>query len=244
MRPDPLGSNPGQGGFTEGRGRSVDHATDGPAIGGGGVARRRADPARAGRGARPIGPGPIRGTPGWPRSSRPSAPRRRSTRTSNTSRGSPSATSAARTPPTPPTSRRWPRAASSSRETGSSSGTRRSNGIGAMKYRHEEISACDGERTRTVVAGNCANIHLGRWQHPAISPAHSLPLAHYGINFPLSIYLSGTEAIHAYLEYPRELVDSGPWTRLPQGRGPFRGRGAGRRPPLPEAPRGSLVSAE
>ncbi len=50
MRPDRLGSNPGQGGFVEGRGRSVDHATDGPAIGGGGVARRRADSARAGRG--------------------------------------------------------------------------------------------------------------------------------------------------------------------------------------------------
>ncbi len=73
--------------------------------------------------------------------------------------------------------------------------------VGAVKYRHEETSAYDGERTVTVIAGNCANIHLGRWQHPAIAPAHSLPLVHYSANFPLSIYLSGTEAIHAHLKY-------------------------------------------
>ena len=78
-----------------------------------------------------------------------------------------------------------------------------------MKYRHEETSAYDGERTVTVIAGNCANIHLGRWQHPAIAPAHSLPLLHYSVNFPLSIYLSGTEAIHAQLKYLPGLVQAG-----------------------------------
>jgi peroxiredoxin len=81
--------------------------------------------------------------------------------------------------------------------------------VGASKYRHEEVSAFDGERTRTVVAGNCANIHLGRWQHPAISPAHSLPLAYDRVNFPLSTYLGGTEAIHARLGYTSEIIDSG-----------------------------------
>jgi hypothetical protein len=79
----------------------------------------------------------------------------------------------------------------------------------AVKYRHEEVSAFDGERTRTVVAGSCANIHLGRWQHPGVSPAHSLSLAYDGVNFPLSTYLGGTEAIHARLGYTREIIDSG-----------------------------------
>ena len=75
--------------------------------------------------------------------------------------------------------------------------------VGALKYRHEETSACDGERTRTVVAGNCANIHLGRWRHPFLFPAHSLPLAHNGLNFPLSIYLAGTRAIPRTSGIPR-----------------------------------------
>jgi peroxiredoxin len=83
--------------------------------------------------------------------------------------------------------------------------------IGPTRYRHEETSACDGERTRTVVAGNCANIHQGRWRHPFLFPAHSLSLAHNSLNFPLSTYLSGTRAIHAYLGDPPGLVDVFPW---------------------------------
>jgi hypothetical protein len=83
--------------------------------------------------------------------------------------------------------------------------------VGMMKYRVEETSAYDGERTRTVVADNCANIHMSRWQHPGIYPAHSLPLSHHRIDFPLSVYLGGTEAIHAHLNYTPELVDSGFW---------------------------------
>lgn len=83
--------------------------------------------------------------------------------------------------------------------------------VGAIKYRHEETSAYDGERTRTVIAGNCANIHLERWRHPRLLPAHTLPLAHHGINFPLSIYLGGTSAIHAYLGYPAWLAEANPW---------------------------------
>jgi hypothetical protein len=69
----------------------------------------------------------------------------------------------------------------------------------ATKVRHQEVSSFDGDRTRTVVAGNCANIHLGRFVHPKLCPAHSLPMAHDDIGFPLSVYLSGTEAIHAHL---------------------------------------------
>ena len=73
----------------------------------------------------------------------------------------------------------------------------------ATKVHLEELSAYDGERTRTVVAGNCVNIHPGRFEHPDVYPAHCLPLAHFNVNFPLSVYLSGTDAIHAHPKYPR-----------------------------------------
>ena len=80
-------------------------------------------------------------------------------------------------------------------------------------------------------------------QHPDISPAHSLPLAHYRVNFPLSVYLGGTEAIHAHLRYPqegrRDRLDGTSSARSD----PLRWRGGGRRPPLREGPRGPLVRA-
>ena len=67
----------------------------------------------------------------------------------------------------------------------------------------EELSAFDGQHTRTVLAGNCVNIHLGRYEHPGVYPAHSLPLAHFLANLPLSDYVAGTDAIHADSKYPR-----------------------------------------
>ncbi len=79
----------------------------------------------------------------------------------------------------------------------------------ANRVAREEISAYDGERTRTVVAGNCANIHLSRFEHPDAYPAHNLTLAHYRVNFPLSAYLAGTDAIHAHPRYPRFNRESG-----------------------------------
>jgi thiol-disulfide isomerase/thioredoxin len=75
--------------------------------------------------------------------------------------------------------------------------------------RRGEVSAFDGERTRTVLAGNCANIHLGRFEHPDVYPAHCVPLIHYELNFPLSVYLSGTEAIHAHPKYGHFVRESG-----------------------------------
>ena len=41
-----------------------------------------------------------------------------------------------------------------------------------------------------------------------VFPAHTLSLAHYRVNFPLSTYLGGTEAIHARLGYTREVAES------------------------------------
>ena len=79
----------------------------------------------------------------------------------------------------------------------------------ATKSVRAEISAYDGEQTRTVVSGNCVNIHLGRFEHPDIYPAHCLSLAHYLVNFPLSAFLRGTEAIHAQPKYPKSVRDTG-----------------------------------
>ena len=42
-----------------------------------------------------------------------------------------------------------------------------------IKFRWEMVSAYDGQRTRTVNASNCANVHRGRFIHPDIVPAHS-----------------------------------------------------------------------
>jgi hypothetical protein len=79
----------------------------------------------------------------------------------------------------------------------------------AKKAATEELSAYDGEQTRTVVAGNCVNIHLGRFKHPDVHPAHSLPLTAYLVHFPLSVYLGGTKAIDADPKHPRFEIISG-----------------------------------
>ncbi len=80
--------------------------------------------------------------------------------------------------------------------------------------RRQEFSAYDGERTRSVIAGNSANIHLGRFEHPDVYPAHTVPLIHYRLNFPLSVYLSGGDAIHAHPKYGHFMRESGSVTEF------------------------------
>jgi RNA polymerase sigma factor (sigma-70 family) len=65
------------------------------------------------------------------------------------------------------------------------------------KERHEIISAYDGEKTRSVEGGNCANIHLGRHESQYVSPPHVWVLLAQRVNFPLSVFLRGTDAIQA-----------------------------------------------
>ena len=65
-------------------------------------------------------------------------------------------------------------------------------------FQRDELAAYDGEHTRTVYAGNSATIHVGRFEHADIYPPHTIPLCHYRVNFPLSVYLSGADAIYAY----------------------------------------------
>jgi thiol-disulfide isomerase/thioredoxin len=77
------------------------------------------------------------------------------------------------------------------------------------KLLRNETSACDGERTVTVLGGNSVNIHVGRFEHPDVYPLHSLSLMHYGLNFPLSVYLRGEDAIRAHPKYGHFLRPSG-----------------------------------
>jgi len=63
--------------------------------------------------------------------------------------------------------------------------------------RHERISAFDGEKTRSVDYGQSANIHIGPWESQYVYPPHSWALFAWYINFPLSVYLQGTEAIQS-----------------------------------------------
>ncbi len=91
------------------------------------------------------------------------------------------------------------------------------------KVHREEVSAYDGKRTVTVIAGNCVNIHLGRFEHPDIASAHGLPVAHDRVNVPLSVYLSGTEAIHADPRYPRFDRERGSAYEFPRVEAHFEG---------------------
>ena len=47
------------------------------------------------------------------------------------------------------------------------------------------------------------NIHLGRFEHPDVYPAHSVPLIHYRLNFPLSTYFAGANTIRSHPKYGR-----------------------------------------
>lgn len=65
-------------------------------------------------------------------------------------------------------------------------------------FRFERWSAFDGERTRSVEAGNSANIHLGRYEASQVYPPHTWAMMPLWVNIPLSVYLQGTEAVAAH----------------------------------------------
>ena len=111
----------------------------------------------------------------------------------------------------------------------------------ATKTAREELSAYDGVETRTVVAGNCVNVHVGRHEHPAACPAHSLALAHFLVNLPLSVYLGGTEAIAAHPNFPRFRKRIRVGLRVFHRHYRSRRRGDSRRSPLRESPRGPVA---
>lgn len=59
-------------------------------------------------------------------------------------------------------------------------------------------SAYDGERTHSFQRGNSANVHLERHESSAVFPPHTWTLKNLRINFPLSVYLQGTDAVRKH----------------------------------------------
>ncbi|HEV3342039.1 MAG TPA: redoxin family protein [Pirellulales bacterium] len=62
----------------------------------------------------------------------------------------------------------------------------------------EQTAAFDGETTRSIVYGNCANVYAGRHEPSQLYPPHTWGMYPLWVNFPLSVYLQGTEAIQKH----------------------------------------------
>jgi hypothetical protein len=60
------------------------------------------------------------------------------------------------------------------------------------------LSSFDGNQTVSIEFGNSVNIHQGRYEASQVVPPHSWALEQWGVNFPLSVFLEGTEAIRAH----------------------------------------------
>ena len=74
--------------------------------------------------------------------------------------------------------------------------------------RLEHASQYDGDKTHSIEYGNSANIHLERYESPYIVPPHVWALFPVHVNFPLSVFLEGTEAIRPHPKVqrlPREM---------------------------------------
>jgi hypothetical protein len=73
----------------------------------------------------------------------------------------------------------------------------------------EQVAAYDGETTRSVVYGNSVNIFAGRHKPPRLYPPHTWCLRTLWVNYPLSVYLQGTEAIKKHPESFKSRIAGG-----------------------------------
>jgi peroxiredoxin len=73
----------------------------------------------------------------------------------------------------------------------------------------EQVAAFDGETTRCVIFGNCANVFAGRHEPPRLYPPHTWCLRTLWVNYPLSVYLQGTEAIKKHPKSFKSPVERG-----------------------------------
>lgn len=60
------------------------------------------------------------------------------------------------------------------------------------------LSSFDGDQTVSIEFGNSVNIRQGRYEASQIVPPHCWVLEQWEVNFPLSVFLEGTEAIGAH----------------------------------------------
>lgn len=71
-----------------------------------------------------------------------------------------------------------------------------------QKLRGKQISVFDGDRTVSIEEGNCVTVHQGRHEPGRLVPPHCWGLSQLRtflqVNFPLSVYLQGTEAMKSH----------------------------------------------
>ncbi len=67
-----------------------------------------------------------------------------------------------------------------------------------MQPAHRSESAYDGTRTVSVEHGHSANINLSRYEASQVVPPHVWAMQQLGVNFPLSVFLEGGDALHAH----------------------------------------------
>ena len=68
---------------------------------------------------------------------------------------------------------------------------------GGKRPSEKLLAVCDGPQTVAIEEGNCVTIHQGRYEPAQSFPPHCWPLFYLQVNFPLSVYLQGTEAMKA-----------------------------------------------
>jgi len=71
------------------------------------------------------------------------------------------------------------------------------------------LSLFDGDQTVSIEFGNSVNIHHGRYEASQVVPPHSWALEQWGVNFPLSVFLEGTEAIRTHPKHWSHPVETG-----------------------------------
>jgi hypothetical protein len=70
------------------------------------------------------------------------------------------------------------------------------------------LSVFDGQVSRHIEYGNCVNIRQGRYEPWQITPPHAWAMHHFHANFPLSVFLRGTDAVDKHPK-PRRFARQG-----------------------------------
>jgi thiol-disulfide isomerase/thioredoxin len=70
-------------------------------------------------------------------------------------------------------------------------------------------STFDGNETVSIEEGNSVMVHAGRHEPPQMLPPHAWGIFHLEVNFPLSVYLGGTEALKSHPKVRRYPVERG-----------------------------------
>ena len=68
---------------------------------------------------------------------------------------------------------------------------------------------CNGTETVSVIEKNCVTKYVGRVEAPIMTPPHAWGLFHLAVNFPMSVYLAGTDAFKTHPKVGRQPREGG-----------------------------------